>query len=265
MGFRHRLKSFFTLDFKYLLTELLLIVAGILIALAVDSWWQQRQDRETERSYLSALQSELEVNRAEFEGHLQQLDADIASTNRALQLFRTYPAGAPPIDSLHAALRPLITIRTIAPSRAALDDILQSGGLQYITSDILRRAIANYEQQLDYDVQMQRSAAALWDGQLSVFNLNQINLSQLMQPDTSGTGPDGRLSRGPAPEVPALAYATRLSPESRQLFANRLVQRIILVNRIRQRHRSLVGEIRMLMFQLNVQLGGEARRNTISG
>lgn len=262
MGFKNRFKSIFSLDYKYFITELLLIVAGILIALAADSWWQSRQDRQTEQAYLSALKAELEENRVEFENHLQTLNDDVATTHEALNLFKTYPDGNIPVDSLRRHLRPLLTIETIAPSRAALDDIINSGGLQYITSDILRRGIANYEQQFKHNVEMQRSAARLWDGTLSVFTLDNMNLSQMVPPPEPGgmaRGMEGDRS------LPQLQFSNEFSRASRKAFANRLVQRIMLINRLQDTHRKLIRDIRTLMFQLNIQLGEESGRNTISG
>ena len=43
-----------------LLAELVLIVTGILIALAIDGWVQDRKDRESETAYLELLRDEIE-------------------------------------------------------------------------------------------------------------------------------------------------------------------------------------------------------------
>jgi hypothetical protein len=40
---------------KRVLGELLLIVAGVLSALALDSWWEDQQDRQEETGYLEQL------------------------------------------------------------------------------------------------------------------------------------------------------------------------------------------------------------------
>jgi hypothetical protein len=45
---------------RLLLGELVVIVAGILIALAADSRWQNRLDSQREREYLEAFRSDVE-------------------------------------------------------------------------------------------------------------------------------------------------------------------------------------------------------------
>ena len=43
--------------------EVVLIVAGILVALAVDSWWEERAERATESHFLKALKEDFLTNR----------------------------------------------------------------------------------------------------------------------------------------------------------------------------------------------------------
>ena len=50
---------------RYAAGEILLLVVGILIALQIDGWREERQDREQEAYYLERLRAELEFNAAE--------------------------------------------------------------------------------------------------------------------------------------------------------------------------------------------------------
>ena len=56
---RSRLDGLMTHSFRkyaaYAFGEILLLVVGILIALQVDDWYQQRLDRQTESAYLVSM------------------------------------------------------------------------------------------------------------------------------------------------------------------------------------------------------------------
>jgi hypothetical protein len=41
-----------------LIAESLAIIASILVAFAIDAWWQDRQERKDERQYVSSLRQE---------------------------------------------------------------------------------------------------------------------------------------------------------------------------------------------------------------
>lgn len=47
---------------RWFLSEFLVIVAGVLVALAVNAWWQGRQDRQVEIAYLQQLQLDLDAS-----------------------------------------------------------------------------------------------------------------------------------------------------------------------------------------------------------
>ncbi len=67
-GWRMRAARFFNAtNWKYALGEVLLIVVGITIALAANSWYEDWQERRDERQVLQQLQQALEIDLDEFE------------------------------------------------------------------------------------------------------------------------------------------------------------------------------------------------------
>ena len=72
------------LNWRYAVGEVLLIVIGVSIALAANSWWEDRKAREEELAMLAQLKSALEVDLQEFEA-MQKLHLDQE------RVFATYP------------------------------------------------------------------------------------------------------------------------------------------------------------------------------
>jgi len=52
--------------------EAVLILSGVLVALAADAWWEERSERRQEREYLEALSSELAQMKSHVEGVVRQ-------------------------------------------------------------------------------------------------------------------------------------------------------------------------------------------------
>ena len=47
-------------------SEILLIVVGVLLALAIDAWWAERQQRDSERRYLESLLADVRTDVNEY-------------------------------------------------------------------------------------------------------------------------------------------------------------------------------------------------------
>ena len=62
---------------RWFAAELAVVVAGILIAFALQAWWQGRSDRTEERAYLARLEADLRNSIVQLEGQLAiQLDGE---------------------------------------------------------------------------------------------------------------------------------------------------------------------------------------------
>ena len=56
------------------LGELVIVIVGVIIALGVESWWSDRQDRVAEKGHLEALQSEFTENLGTVNGNMEFLE-----------------------------------------------------------------------------------------------------------------------------------------------------------------------------------------------
>lgn len=132
---------------SHVVIELLLLITGILVALAVDGWIDDRRDARLERAYLERLEQDLERNVAildEYVDFEQQQTADGVLAYRALR-------GVPGIERerVAQALSNLANRRTLRLLRATYQDLLSTGNLSLVRDPALRDAIVRLYEEAD--------------------------------------------------------------------------------------------------------------------
>ena len=128
----------------FLLTEGVLIVASILFAFALDSWWDERQDRKDELAILHALHDEFTANR-EVIIHYRGLNLDgIASLEAMLQATE---AGHWVSDSRtpDEALAYFILAPTPDVGAGVLNALIGSGRIELLQNNDLLIRLANWQ------------------------------------------------------------------------------------------------------------------------
>lgn len=126
-----------------LVVELVLIVVGILTALAIDAWAQDRQDRESERIYLELLVDDLLL----IEDQLRRFaDFETANLETAASVYAALAPDKPVRDAvqIQSALADISVRRTVQVMSAAYTDLQSTGSLQLIRNRELRQQIIRY-------------------------------------------------------------------------------------------------------------------------
>ena len=124
--------------------ELALLIAGILIALAVDGWIDDRRDARAERRYLELLQRDLDSN---LDVLAETLEFEERQAAAAAMAYRALRAGAVPSqerEAVAAALNQLTARRTLRLARATYTDLLSTGNLRLIRNAGLRDQLVDF-------------------------------------------------------------------------------------------------------------------------
>lgn len=133
---------------RRLLVEGLVVVASILLAFAIDAWWDRSRERAEERVILSQLVEELRANieilSANSEHH--RLIFDRAST---LLSLAASPDDQVSPDSLDHLVAGLSIWAVPVYERGALDAALVGGGLAVVENPQVRAAISEWSLALD--------------------------------------------------------------------------------------------------------------------
>lgn len=136
-----------------ILRELLIIIAGVLVALGVDNWNDGRRERALEGQYLASLEADLRSDSLSFQTIYLP---NYARKDTALQTIAPVVRGAPlEGDTLeflnNVGLGGLMGTanRSILNRRATYDEMLASGNLSLFRSAKLRVALVEYYMNMD--------------------------------------------------------------------------------------------------------------------
>lgn len=146
---------------KRVMGELALIVGGVLIALALDAWWDGRQERKQEVAYMTQLLVDLQETqnrlRVSIDGDTETME--FVST----VLERAFLGPFPPVDSLRLPTG-YSQFRPLTGTQLAL---VQGGDLRLLQSDSLRFALIAYAALIDATEAILRHTESL------IWNSNQ--------------------------------------------------------------------------------------------
>lgn len=137
--------------FKYAVGEIILVVIGILIALSINNYNNNRQQRKIEQAYLLSLQSEFKTNLEKINNCLTENHNQVKAVENMLTLFddnvRDTISKKETSNIIHLVFK---GVTTYIPSKGVLTDIISSGNLNLIQNEKLRQKIASFESTLGF-------------------------------------------------------------------------------------------------------------------
>jgi hypothetical protein len=127
----------------FFVAELVLVIAGVLIALAVDGWIADLHDRQNEGIYLELLARDIEGIRDQADLQMEFEKEKIDAAARAYAALATADPRTKQAE-IGASLAMLITRRTLSVRSATYDQMVSSGHLQLIRNHELRNNIVRF-------------------------------------------------------------------------------------------------------------------------
>ena len=130
--------------FLYAIGEVSLVIAGIVIALQIDNWNQERQEQEQIAEYARALTDDLQADIEMIEPIITQVMKIQSLSNGLNEYVRNRRIeDISNLDLFYLTSR--TTYRPFAWNRAALQQLMNSGALRQMKNLELVREISNYE------------------------------------------------------------------------------------------------------------------------
>jgi hypothetical protein len=155
------------IPWKRISVEAAAIMASILLAFAIDAWWENRQDREDERSYLVSLRQEF-AESLELATRNERIRERTVAAHVSLVAQIQGETRAPDRDLYDWVSLVSYPIQ-YNPPRAVFNDVVASGGTLLIQSAEIRIALAEFEQGLQYLESVDQTSWAVWEQRLQPF------------------------------------------------------------------------------------------------
>lgn len=155
----------FTSYFLYAIGEIFLVVIGILIALQINSWNQERQNRRQEQQILSQLLKEYRSNLSQIEEKIEIRNEVLNSCFGLLQYQKEDPVTIPG-DSLDAHLFRISIRPTFDPELSVSNELINSGKLYLLENLELRSKVSAFSSSL----------SELKEEEEAIFNLTEERL-----------------------------------------------------------------------------------------
>ena len=163
-------------NWRQAIAEVSLIMVGILGALAIDSWWDERAERVAEGDYLQSLKADFEANR-------EELKASIETERRLINIGK----------EIHSIIQSGLTksqqreiiekigtfywLHKWKPITGTYDEMIGSGGFSYIQNRALRIELSKYSKNLEAIESIEGWQDSAWSFEQGPFVLEHLLIS----------------------------------------------------------------------------------------
>jgi hypothetical protein len=132
---------------KYAIGEILLVIIGILIAVSINAWNEDRKLKKAEQSILKDLKQEMILNLKALEFAIEENEKSFQTSIEMRALFRDRPAFDKMSDSLfYASIRKLNWNVTYDPQNGILNSIISSGQINQLSNKELKYLLASLKE-----------------------------------------------------------------------------------------------------------------------
>ena len=192
---------------NWLFWETLIIVLGVLIALSVNDYWTDAQERKLELDYLKRMRVDIEADLAAAEWNLsERLVRKLAALDAVAPVVRGESPVPEDIESFLIEVS-LGAIGGVSPSKwvtsTTFEDLTVTGNLRLIRDAEIRRTITEYYRSADDFVSRQRARVTDYHRYLHSFLPGELR-ENLTFPAMQSFGAERALSAILAPEFEAL-------------------------------------------------------------
>ena len=132
--------------FKYAIGEILLVVIGILIALQINNWNENKKSIQQEKTYYCKIAEDLQVDIRNINNSITTINTRLARTERFLKnLLKIQKDKQVVLKDWTATIR----YYKFMPTKAAIADITSSGKLETLRNQTLKKRILSHYTEQD--------------------------------------------------------------------------------------------------------------------
>ena len=137
--------------FKYAIGEIILVVIGILIALQINNWNENKKSLKLEKTYYCKIAEDLQVDIKNIDSSLVTIDKRLESTERFLKNLLKIQTDK---QVLFKDFIPTFRYYKFIPTKPAIVDITSSGKLETLRNQRLKNRILSHYTEQDNALQI---------------------------------------------------------------------------------------------------------------
>jgi len=161
---------------KYAIGEIILVVIGILIALQVNNWNEEKKNAKNLRTALRALQTEIQENKSYLDSEIKNIESDLNDLEYYINLINT-PEPKTLGDTVVGNLIKRIGLFTFLPLREnAYTNLIGSGLINQVKNDSLKLLIIDIERGYQLYEKYQNRVNTLWENKLKPYYLEHSDI-----------------------------------------------------------------------------------------
>ena len=210
------------IPWKRISVEAVAIVGSILLAFAIDAWWEKRQEQDADTKQLDRVSAELEANADRIQRKLETLSVAIDATSMVLSWMGPQPESVPDRNLFNQWVN-LSSIGSFSLLRNASENYLAAGDIDSAESVNIRYAVSEWYTYGD-DLEKQYELLRVAHAALGVYSqdiiprLREIQLVPIMQGHPTSKFPYDQTAvlSDPKMESRLAIYLLRLEFVSRQ-------------------------------------------------
>ena len=149
----------------YATGEIVLVVIGILIALQINNWNEQRKENNLEQNYYCKLLEDVEQDLAQVHEQILKTEDRLSAANEMLRLLQSEHPSVEAVMQNSLKAISLITY-TFRPNIAAYEDLKSSGNLKILRDHEVKKRVTEYYTWLDGMIDVMDTNA---DGTVALF------------------------------------------------------------------------------------------------
>jgi hypothetical protein len=143
-----------SINIKYFISELLIVVVGILIALSLNNWREDNANKNKEQYYLKSLKTDFEQSLASLTEILNQnKESDLAIKKVLAAIHKGYSNST--VDTVKKVFRNLFGFNRFVPASGTYKEIISTGSLQILRDNELRIALSSWEDMITRNQQLE--------------------------------------------------------------------------------------------------------------
>lgn len=239
-------------SFFRLAGEALAIVLSILLAFAIDAWWQERAEYREETSALRALRDEFEANR-EVLARFIAFHSDLHSSALALMQLAAEPTEEISAEAVDRMIGDVTWWGSLVSfESAALDAVVLGGKLDLLNNEELRRMLADWRSELASTASQNTQEFEHFYGSLLPILRPRANLAQISNASLRAPG-DFFDDAGSKLPIPAGRVDHRALINDRE-FQNAVVEKFWIEEDMLRQYRILEPKIEQLLETLNSEI-----------